>query len=334
MRVSILKVLVLLWAAIGLASCVTLDQPTPTPVEDNLTVENLSTMERSFKSEEPQETPEPLEKVEEPESVDSAKPVMTGYPEEETKSIETPPPTPLEAKEKEPGEPEKLNETPPSPAKKPEEPAYLTKARDFMVWNDLQRRGINSPKVLEVMGRLHRQDFVPEDLENQAYSDHPLPIGEGQTISQPYVVALMTQSLNLTGEERVLEIGTGSGYQAAVLAELVDEVYSIEIRENLAKKAKERFEKLGYTNIWVKNADGYFGWEEHAPYDAVMITAAVNHVPPPLLAQLGEGGKLILPLGSTTYFQTLTLVEKKDGELSSQIITSVRFVPLIGEAQK
>jgi protein-L-isoaspartate(D-aspartate) O-methyltransferase len=143
----------------------------------------------------------------------------------------------------------------------------------------------------------------------------------------------MTQSLELRGDERVLEIGTGSAYQAAVLAELTKEVYTIEIRENLASSAEERLERLGYSNVWVKNADGYFGWVEHAPFDAIMITAAVNHIPPPLIRQLKDGGRLILPLGSTTYYQTLTLVEKEGEELKAAHITSVRFVPLIGEAQ-
>lgn len=217
---------------------------------------------------------------------------------------------------------------------KPDEPDHLRKAREFMVEHNLKGRDITDQGVLEVMGRLKRQEFVDESLRDVAYADNPLPIGEGQTISQPYVVALMTQALNLTGDEKVLEIGTGSGYQAAVLAELVGEVYTIEIRESLAKSAKDRLEGMGYTNVRVKNADGYFGWEEHAPFDAIMITAAVNHVPPPLLAQLKDGGRLILPLGSTTYYQTLTLIEKDGNELKAWHITSVRFVPLVGEAQR
>ncbi len=215
-----------------------------------------------------------------------------------------------------------------------DEPADLVEARRFMVENHLQGRDITDSEVLRVMGSLRRQEFVDDHLKKDAYADHPLPIGEGQTISQPYVVALMTQSLNLSGEERVLEVGTGSGYQAAVLAELVKEVYTVEIRENLAASAEERLEGLGYTNVNVKNADGYFGWEEHSPFDAIMITAAVNHIPPPLVSQLKDGGKLILPLGEITYYQTLTLVEKKEGDLKARHITSVRFVPLVGEAQK
>ncbi len=210
----------------------------------------------------------------------------------------------------------------------------FTQAREKMVREDLMGRDITDPRVLEVMGNIPRHLFVDESLQHVAYNDNPLPIGEGQTISQPYVVALMTQSLELKGNETVLEIGTGSGYQAAVLAELVEEIYTIEIKPTLAKKAEERLDSMDYKNIHVKNADGYFGWEEHAPYDAIMVTAAVNHIPPSLLDQLRDGGKLILPLGSTAYYQTLTLVEKQDNELVVTHITSVMFVPLTGEAGK
>lgn len=207
-------------------------------------------------------------------------------------------------------------------------------ARGAMMETQLKARGISDPRVLEVMGRVPRHLFVSTSLQEQAYADHPLPIGEGQTISQPYVVALMTESLKLTGPERMLEVGTGSGYQAAVLAELCEEVYTIEIREALAESAEDRLKGLGYKNVHVKWADGYFGWEEHAPFDAVIITCAVNHVPPHLLQQLKDGGRLILPLGSTAYYQTLTLIEKEGEELIVTYITSVRFVPMIGEALK
>lgn len=206
------------------------------------------------------------------------------------------------------------------------------RARASMVEIQLKARNISDPRVLEVMGRVPRHLFVGSHQQDQAYADHPLPIEEGQTISQPYVVALMTESLNLTGSERVLEIGTGSGYQAAVLAEICEEVYTIEIREGLAKSAEERLDELGYDNVYVKWADGYFGWEEHAPFDAIIITCAVNHVPPDLIRQLGDGGRLILPLGSTVYYQTLTLIEKYGEELTVTYITSVRFVPMVGEA--
>lgn len=207
-------------------------------------------------------------------------------------------------------------------------------ARAAMVETQLKARDISDPRVLEVMGKVPRHLFVGQSLQEQAYADHPLPIAEGQTISQPYVVALMTESLKLEGFEKVLEIGTGSGYQAAVLAELSREVYTIEIREGLAMSAEERLKRLGYGNVHVKWADGYFGWEEYAPFDAIIITCAVNHVPPYLIQQLKEGGRLILPLGSTAYYQTLTLIERRGEELIVTYITSVRFVPMIGEALK
>lgn len=206
--------------------------------------------------------------------------------------------------------------------------------REAMVEKHLKARGISDPKVLEVMGRLPRHLYVDPSLRDQAYADNPLPIAEGQTISQPYVVALMTEALELSGPERVLEIGTGSGYQAAVLAEICDEVYTIEIREGLANGAEERLKELGYSNVHVKWDDGYFGWEEHAPFDAIIITCAVNHVPPYLIQQLKDGGRLILPLGSVTYYQTLTLIEKRGDEFTVTYITSVRFVPMTGEALK
>jgi protein-L-isoaspartate(D-aspartate) O-methyltransferase len=232
--------------------------------------------------------------------------------------------------------PSRETETPPPPEPFPRtfppEPAEWKEARLRMVEEDLKGRDITDPRVLEVMGRLPRHLFVEERLRGSAYEDHPLPIGEGQTISQPYVVALMTQALGLTGEEKVLEIGTGSGYQAAVLGELVREVYTIEIQEDLAATAEERLREMEYGNVRVRHGDGYFGWPEAAPFDAIMITAAVNHVPPPLLEQLKEGGRLILPLGPTQYYQTLTLIRKEGGEVRADAITSVVFVPMTGEA--
>jgi protein-L-isoaspartate(D-aspartate) O-methyltransferase len=204
-----------------------------------------------------------------------------------------------------------------------------------MIGEDIASRGIVDPKILSVMSKVPRQLFVPEDLMSLAYADNPLPIGFGQTISQPYIVALMTQSIEPKKTDRVLEIGTGSGYQAAVLAELFPEVYTVEIIPELATRANVTLAGLGYRNVYVRNADGYFGWEEHAPYDAIMVTAAVDHVPPHLIEQLAEGGRLILPLGSIRYYQTLTLVTKeKDGELTTQYITGVAFVPLTGKAQE
>jgi len=211
---------------------------------------------------------------------------------------------------------------------------YFITYREEMIQKHLASRDIYDKKVLEVMGRVPRQELVPASVRKRAYADSPQPIGYGQTISQPYIVALMTQSLDLQPEHKVLEIGTGSGYQAAVLAEIVDEVYTMEIIEPLAAKANESLKRLGYCNVRVKNGDGYYGWEQFAPYDAIIITAAVDHVPPHLLDQLTDNGSLILPLGSTKYYQTLTIVEKKDGRVQSRYITQVRFVPMTGEALK
>jgi protein-L-isoaspartate(D-aspartate) O-methyltransferase len=220
-----------------------------------------------------------------------------------------------------------------SPGHSAEEEKF-SNARRRMVEKDLRERDITDPKVLEVMGRIPRHLFVDPSFRDQAYADHPLPIGEGQTISQPYIVALMTQILKIKPGEKVLEIGTGSGYQAAVLAEMTDQVYSIEIREGLARRAQERLRSLGYDQVHIRSGDGYFGWREAAPFDAILITCAANHIPPPLIQQLKEGGRLILPLGSTTYFQTLTLLTKKGGKTHIQHLTGVAFVPMTGEAQK
>ena len=209
-----------------------------------------------------------------------------------------------------------------------------TKKREEMVDRHILARGITDPKTLQAMLTVPRHEFVPEDLRDEAYADYALPIGYGQTISQPYVVALMTSQLNLEGDEKALEIGTGSGYQAAVLAEAVDHVYTIEIVPELAQRAGQTLKKLKYENVTVKNADGYFGWEEHQPFDVIMITAAVDHIPPPLIQQLKEGGRLILPLGNPLYYQTLTLVEKRDHDLYTKHITDVRFVPMTGHAEE
>jgi len=207
-------------------------------------------------------------------------------------------------------------------------------SREKMVKYDLKGRDISDEKVLLVMGKVKRHLFVDKNLWDVAYNDYPLSIGEGQTISQPYIVALMTQCLNLKPTDKVLEIGTGSGYQAAVLAELVDQVYSIEIREKLARKASQRLKELGYQKVKVKQADGYFGWTQYAPFDAIIVTCASNHIPPPLIKQLKEGGRLIIPVGSTFFYQTLTLVTKVKGEKKVKHISGVRFVPMIGEAEK
>lgn len=203
-----------------------------------------------------------------------------------------------------------------------------------MIERDLKGRDITDPKVLEVMGKADRHLFVDKHLQGVAYADHPLPIDEGQTISQPYIVALMTQILKLKPGEKVLEIGTGSGYQAAILSEITQNVYTVEIRKKLAGNAETRLKELGYKNVKVKAGDGYFGWEEYAPFDAIIVTCAANHIPPPLTRQLKEGGRLIIPLGSTTYYQTLTLITKIKGELDVRHITGVAFVPMVGEAEK
>jgi len=215
-----------------------------------------------------------------------------------------------------------------------QEKKHLTNARKRMVDVDLKGRDIRDKKVLEVMGRVPRHLFIDKSLRWQAYSDHPLPIDAGQTISQPYIVALMTQELKLKPGEKVLEIGTGSGYQAAVLAGITDNVYTIEIQPKLAKKVRNTFKKLGYSKIISKQADGYFGWKEYAPFDAIMITAAVNHIPPLLINQLKDGGRLILPLGGTQFYQNLTMVTKKSDKIKVRHIIPVRFVPMTGEAIK
>ena len=207
--------------------------------------------------------------------------------------------------------------------------------RNRMVENDLIARDISDPAVLKAMGKVRRHLFVDKSLWNEAYADYPLPIGDGQTISQPYIVALMTQSLKLKKEDKVLEVGTGSGYQAAVLAEIVQQVYSVEIVKTLAEKAQRLLPSLGYRNIKIKIGDGYRGWEEYAPFDAIIITCAVNHIPAPLVNQLREGGRIVLPLGDSSLFaQRLMRGTKKGGKIELQHITGVRFVPMVGESQK
>ncbi len=202
--------------------------------------------------------------------------------------------------------------------------------RRQMVQEQLIPRGIKNPRVLDSFYKIERHLFIPENLRKSAYADFPLPIAEGQTISQPYIVALMTESLGLTGKEKVLEIGTGSGYQTAILAELTGDVYSIERFEALAEKAQTILSELGYKNIKIKVGDGTLGWEEGAPFDRIIITAASHKIPMPLIEQLADNGRLILPLGES-FSQVLTLVEKKDGELKSTDICGCVFVPLVGK---
>lgn len=202
--------------------------------------------------------------------------------------------------------------------------------RKRMVEEQLIPRGIKNPRVLEAFYKVERHKFVPEELRISAYADFPIPIGEGQTISQPYIVALMSECLDLTGQEKVLEIGTGSGYQAAILAELAKEVYSIERFEVLSKRAQTVLNELSYTNIKIKVGDGTLGWLEEAPFDRIIITAASPRIPLPLTEQLKESAKLILPLGES-FSQVLTLVEKKNGKLESIEICGCVFVPLVGK---
>lgn len=187
------------------------------------------------------------------------------------------------------------------------------------------------PLVMEAMVRVPRHEFVPESHRSQAYDNRPLPIGYGQTISQPYIVALMTDLLQVGPESRVLEVGTGSGYQAAILAERVREVYSIEIIKELAETAADRLKRLGYSNVQVKTGDGYYGWKEHAPFDGIVVTAAAGHIPPPLIEQLKPGGRMVIPVGGPFFVQQLMLVEKEEtGEIRTRQVLPVAFVPLTG----
>jgi protein-L-isoaspartate(D-aspartate) O-methyltransferase len=208
----------------------------------------------------------------------------------------------------------------------------MTRLRKEMIDQQIIARGVRDPLVLEALARVERHRFVPAGYEQSAYGDSPLPIGEGQTISQPYIVALMTELGRITPESKVLEIGTGSGYQAAILAEIAREVYSIEIVEKLGLAAKQKLEELGYTNVHVRIGDGYKGWPEAAPFDAVLVTAAPDHVPQPLLDQLKVGGRLIIPVGS--YYQQLQVILRTEDGFKKESIVPVRFVPMTGEAQK
>lgn len=204
------------------------------------------------------------------------------------------------------------------------------KARDRMVETQLAGRGIQDPRVLDAMRRVPRHMFVDEALRDQSYSDHPLPIGDKQTISQPYIVALMTEALRLQGHEKVLEVGTGSGYQAAVLAELADRVFSIERFPNLAYKANQVFQKLGYKNIIVRVADGTLGWPDEAPFDAIVVTAGAPRVPQPLVDQLAMGGRMVVPVGDRLS-QELFVVERVPEGIRKTPLGGVRFVDLVGK---
>lgn len=205
----------------------------------------------------------------------------------------------------------------------------FSEIRNRMVETQLIARDITDERVLEVFRKVPRHLFVKESFQNEAYGDFPVPIGEGQTISQPYMVALMTQCLELKGGERVLEVGTGSGYQSAILAELAKEVYTVERYEGLAKIAEDSLYHLGYTNIKIKVGDGTEGWEEFAPYDGIVVTAGAPDIPKPLKNQLAEGGRLVIPVGSS-YSQILTVVKKENGKFTEKQVCGCVFVPLIG----
>ena len=202
--------------------------------------------------------------------------------------------------------------------------------RNKMVDEQLVPRGISDKRVLEVFRKVARHEFVPEDLRDSAYEDHPLPIAGGQTISQPYIVALMTQCLGLKGHEKILEVGTGSGYQAAILANLAKEVYSVERVKSLAKSAEITLRTAGYTNVTTKLDDGTLGWKEHAPYDGIIVTAAAPKAPDAYMGQLKVGGKLVIPLG-TMFSQVLTIVEKTSDTAQVNEVCGCVFVPLIGK---
>jgi len=220
-----------------------------------------------------------------------------------------------------------------------QEPDAFARARDAMVRRDIasgvfDRRPVRDAEVLRAMRTVPRHEFVPAELRAQAYADTPLPIGHDQTISQPYIVATMTEALGVSGDDVVLEVGTGSGYQAAVLAEIVKQVYTIEIVEPLGRRAKEDLARVGYENVEVRIGDGYQGWPEHAPFDAIVVTAAPDHVPQPLVDQLKPGGRMVIPVGKTGAVQELRrLTKQDDGSVTEETLDLVRFVPMTGEAE-
>ncbi len=239
--------------------------------------------------------------------------------EEEVAVSPSPPPSPT------------ATETPPEPTPTLERDPFAAH-REHMVRSQIEARGVKDPQVLEAMRDIPRHEFVPLPYLDRAYEDHPLPIGYGQTISQPYMVAVMTELLHVEEGDKVLEVGTGSGYQAAILAEITDQVYSVEIIPELAESAAARLKRLGYEQVKVANLDGYYGWEEHAPYDGIIVTCAPDHMPSPLLEQLKDGGRLVIPVGPPGAYQTLWLVEREGDEfLYKNVMEWIRFVPLTGE---
>lgn len=216
----------------------------------------------------------------------------------------------------------------------PAEPNSISVARERMVIEQIQRRGVKDARVLEAMRKTPRHEFMPPDVRNLAYDDRAIAIGYSQTISQPYVVAFMTEALALKPEDRVLEIGTGSGYQAAILAELVKEVYTIEILEPLGKRAADTLARLEYENVQARIGDGFRGWEEAAPFDAIIVTCAPHAVPQPLIDQLVDGGRMIIPVGPQGEPQNLVLLKKIGNKVEQQKVLPVTFVPMTGEAKK
>lgn len=214
------------------------------------------------------------------------------------------------------------------------EDAKYTKARHYLIDNELRSLGIKNPSVLSAMHEVQRHEFVPEKYRARSYENISLPIGKLQTISQPYMVALMTEAIRPEAGDKVLEIGTGTGYAAAVLGEIVNEVYTIEIEPELAKTAKTRLNRLGYTNVHVKDGDGFYGWPEVAPFDGIILTCNAEKVPPKLAEQLKEGGRLVMPLGADYTPQTLVVVTKVNGKMVSRPLVEVQFVPMVGEIKK
>jgi protein-L-isoaspartate(D-aspartate) O-methyltransferase len=212
------------------------------------------------------------------------------------------------------------------------EEVTLMKAKEYMISSDLLGRGIQNANVLDAMRNVDRHEFVPEELKRQAYGDHPLPIGSGQTISQPYIVAAMTELIDPQPDHVVLEVGTGSGYQAAVLSGLVRDVYTVEIIPELGETSAALLRRLGYTNVHVRVGDGYAGWPEHAPFDSIIVTCGAGEVPPPLIEQLKPGGIMVIPVGPFLNSQELLVVKKEpDGTISRRSVMAVRFVPMTGE---
>lgn len=216
------------------------------------------------------------------------------------------------------------------PPGSPAQDVYAAKRED-MVRSQIMARGVKDKATIKAMQSVKRHLFVPAIQLDRAYYDGPLPIGYGQTISQPYIVAYMTEVIKPEAGFKVLEIGTGSGYQAAVLAEVIDKVYTIEIVEELGLQASRRLKKLGYKNVETKIGDGYYGWKDKGPFDAIIVTAAAEFIPPPLLSQLKDGGKMIIPVGSPFMVQTLMLVEKKGAKTTTKSLFPVRFVPFISK---